>query len=67
MLMVILSVIRQVSWKDGMCTSADVNGCYNGQNQEHNKYNTAVDNGLATARDIENVSQLRKLQKNGIF
>ena len=47
--MVILSVIRQVSWKDRMCTSADVNGCYNGQNQEHNKYNTAVDNGLDEA------------------
>ena len=47
-LIVILVVIRQVSWKDRMCTSADVNevnGCDDGQNQEHNKYNTAVDNG----------------------
>ena len=42
---VILVVIRQVSWKDRMCTSADVNGCDDGQNQEHNKYNTAEDNG----------------------
>ena len=45
MLMIILIVIRQVFWKDRMCTSAEVNGCDDGQNQEHNKYNTAVDNG----------------------
>ena len=43
--MIILIVIRQVFWKDRMCTSAEVNGCDDGQNQEHNKYNTAVDNG----------------------
>ena len=45
MLIVILVVIRLVSWKDRMCTSANVNGCDDGQNQEHNKYNTAEDNG----------------------
>ena len=67
MLMVILVVIWLVSWKDRLCTSDDVYGCYNGQNQEHNEYNTAEDNGQdeAHCKDVDNALQfLGKLPKN---